>query len=288
MKTFLSIISVQTNSYSNEKLVIGLIAITQNKVFFAYEKAKLSLLKKITSQENIAQYVKNNLENVKNITDQLNVDFDNSKQVKTSSLLSKEYFSYVHNYNNGLIQYSDPVSLPIEFGNAEFESYYQKFVGTSNPTLSVKTVTSITKKLKALTHNNTELIKKADIDFVFDPQKFKGILAETKVPLITKNGDITILQSIDFTQHTATVLNNLYKTQIIYGSVHQFAIEKHSHLKKIKIAFDPPMPKSEQEKVLNLALEEYDEQFEFSEFPEAKAYIQSVEKSNNTPFSELI
>jgi hypothetical protein len=42
MKTFISILSAKTNSYSNEKVVIGLLAISAHKIYFKYADEKLN------------------------------------------------------------------------------------------------------------------------------------------------------------------------------------------------------------------------------------------------------
>jgi len=49
MSTFISIISIQTNSLTSDSLTVALLAVTGNKVIFQYYEDKISLAEKMAS-----------------------------------------------------------------------------------------------------------------------------------------------------------------------------------------------------------------------------------------------
>ena len=72
MKTFFSLISIQTNSFSLEKVVVGVLAITENKVYFEYSKTKLQLLDKLAPSHNgISQFANKALQQIKKANNNL-------------------------------------------------------------------------------------------------------------------------------------------------------------------------------------------------------------------------
>ena len=66
MKTFFSIISIQTNPISSEKVVMGVLAITENEIYFDYSISKLGLLDKLApTRIGIGSMAKNALQQIK-------------------------------------------------------------------------------------------------------------------------------------------------------------------------------------------------------------------------------
>lgn len=287
MKTFLSILSVKTNSYSNEKIVLGLIAVTANKVFYAYSKTKLALLNKFSQEEDIAFFLKSLLNQVQHTVDESNKTFtsNQSSLIYGVTVFSEDYFSYLHKYNNGIFQFSEPVIINANFTNNDFGNYYNKFVGESLITSTPKPKKTFYQKLKPLFENEI-LHQKADINFQFSPVTFKGILKETNIPLITKNGNISALQIIDFNAQPTTIANHFYETQIISNALNSFS--KKFKVDKIKIGFEEPVLKTEQHKLFDLAISEYKNVFEFLTIDKVEKYTDKIAESKNVKFSSLL
>ncbi|GHA80984.1 hypothetical protein [Pontibacter akesuensis] len=288
MKTFFSIISVQTNSFSNENIVVGIIAISSNKIHFAYSKNKLSLVDKLSSAK-IGSFAKSILNQIHNrvLDANLELSSNQSKLEFKNLVFSEEYFKYLNKYNNGVLAFSEPVQINLEFNSDYFSNYYKSFVGEDLAVETFETKKSFYKKLKPY-FEKENLKEKADIKFVFDPLCFKGILKETQIPLITKNGKISSLQTIDFDINTNTIANHIYETQIIYEALYDFSKKVNLKLDKIKIAYEEPELESEQHKLFDLAVKEYKDVFEFVTLDEVNVYTDKICNSKNTKFSELI
>jgi hypothetical protein len=289
MKTFFSILNIKTNSFSNEKIAIGLIAVTANQVYYAYSKNKLALLDKLSPSNKKASFVKSILKQYENTVDSSNESFlDSQKKLEHNiNVFSFEYFDYLNKYNNGLIQFTEPVVINKELSQSDFSSYYFKFIGENQEVNQPQETKSFYKKVKPLLHKqNIEL--KADINFTFNPVSFKGILKEVQLPLITKNGSISALQIVDFTHKPNTIANHFYETKIILNALHTFANDIKCDVDKIKIGFEEPKLNTEQHKMFDMAYNEYKDAFDFSTIDAVDAYTDQVASSNNITFSSLL
>lgn len=289
MKTFLSILSVKTNSYSNEKIVLGLIAVTANDVFYAYSKTKLALLNKFSKEENISFFLKSLLNQIQHTVNESNEKLysNQSSLIHGVTVFSEDYFSYLNKYNNGIFQFSEPVSINANFSAKDFANYYNKFVGEPLKTSNPKPKKTFYQKLKPLFEKDS-LKQKADINFQFNPVTFKGILKETTIPLITKNGNISALQTIDFALQIETIKNHFYETHVILNALNDFSKKIGCKVDKIKIGFEEPELKTEQHKLFEMAFSEYKEVFEFLTVDKVEKYTDKIAESENVKFSSLL
>lgn len=289
MKTFLSILSVKTNNFSNEKITIGLIAIANKNIQFSYSTNKLKLLNKLMNTNNSEVFVLNLLNQINNSVKSANKENANNQVAfdLNKSLFSEEYFKYLNTYSNGLIQFSEPVLIGYEFDKIVFASYYEKFVGEKLEAAKQKVIKSFSSKL--LPYFKKEGLKeKADLQYTLNPLKFKGILTSVQIPLITVNGSINVLQAIDFNLQPITIKNHLYETKVIYDALNIFSKNINNKIEKIKVAFEEPKLKSEQHQVFDLAFNEYKEYFKFITPDQVADFTEKVSHSNNTKFSVLV
>lgn len=283
MESFLSILSVQTNSYSNENVVVGLLAVSGNSLYFDFSKAKINLAQKISGSNQSGMLTQNLLKKIEN-----QVSKENNPQTKffSKSLFNASYFEYLNDYSGGALKFSEPVHINKVFDNESFASYYHKFVGeiTTKKTIA-KTFKSSVKKY----FEKEGLNEKADIAYKLNPEKFNGIYSETTVPLITKNGTVTAVQLIDFESSKDVCANNLYVAKSIYYGLSDFCAKKLSvGMNKMKIVCKEPDLTSESHKVFELANKESADIFDFIHPQELNAYTDQILNSNNVTFSSLV
>lgn len=289
MKTFLSILSIKTNNFSNEKITIGLMAIANKNVQFSYSINKVKLLNKLMNTTNSEVFVTNILHQINNTVKSANKENMNSQVCinLSKSLFSEEYFKYLNTYSNGLIQFSEPVQIGYEFSNENFASYYEKFVGEKLELTKHKMPKSFSSKLKPY-FKKEGLKEKADLKYTFNPKTFKGILKSVQIPLITVNGSINALQTIDFELQPNSITNHLYETKIIFDALYSFSKHTNNKLEKVKVAFEEPKLKTEQHQVFDLAFKEYKDYFNFITPDQVDQFTGKVAHSNNTKFSALV
>lgn len=289
MKTFLSILSVKTNSFSNEKIVIGLLAVSANQVHFGFSKSKVKLLNKFSTEEKITHFVESLLSQIKSTVTGTNEKLSKLQEslIGNKSIFSVEYFKYLNNYNNGVLNFSEPIDVNYDFSESDFSKYFKNFVGEAY--ISSKKTTSLTfhQKLKPFL-NKQGLSDKADLHYTFNPLNFKGILKDCSIPLITKNGAINSLQEIDFSNKPVTIANNLYETKIIFDALVGFSKKLHCDVAKIKVAFEEPKLDTAQHAMFDLAIKEYNNQFEFVTPDNVDSFTDKILDSDYTKFSSLI
>ncbi|MGO3262797.1 hypothetical protein [Mesonia sp.] len=289
MKTFLSILSIKTNNFSNEKIVVGLLAVSANQVFYAYSKDKLKVLNKISHQDNLSNFAESILNQIKKKIDKTNKEnfsFQESLSLK-KELFSEEYFNYLSNYNNGILNFSKPYEINYLFSTLDFEKYYKNFVGALVEPENKEIKLTLHKKIKPY-FDKKGLEEKADLNYTLHSANFKGVLQDCQIPLITKNGNINALQAIDFNMHPNTITHHLYETKIIFDALSNFAPKINSSVDKIKIAFEEPKLKSKQHILLDLALKEYKDIFKFISPDKVDSFTDKILNSKNSKFSSFI
>lgn len=284
MKPFFSIISIQTNSYSNETLAVGLIIVADKK-YFSYSSAKLQWLKKLTIGNDLFFLAETALKKIENLVKTEN----NTIQYKTmNQLFSLDYFTYLNQYSAGAITFSEPVLLDIKMNDTVFANYYEKIVG--EPLISEKKVIKSTfnKKINQL-FNSKEVEPFADINFQLDSNKFEGVLKDTKISLITKNGSISAIQTIDFSLTINSIVSHLYEAQIICGSLKKFGEINSKQVDKIKLAIEVPNDNTEQKELFDKVYTEKNNIFEFCEYNNVESFVEKVASSKKySKFSELL
>ena len=289
MKTFLSILSVKTNSFSNEKIVIGLLAVSANHVHFGYSTSKIKLLNKFSSEQDISSFVISLLNQIKLTVSGTNQELGKLQEslLGGKSNFSEDYFNYLNTYNNGLLNFSKPIDVNYDFTEKDFSKYYDNFIG--EPYISDKkgAVKSFHQKLKPF-FNKEGLEDKADLHYTFNPNTFKGILKDCSIPLITKNGAIKSLQEIDFSNQPGTIANNLYETKIIYDALLGFSKKLDCNVAKIKVAYEEPKIDTDQHKIFDLAIKEYTDQFEFVTPDGVDSFTDKILEDDYSKFSLLV
>jgi hypothetical protein len=290
MKTFFSIVSIQTNPISSEKVVMGVLAITENEIYFDYSKSKLALLDKLApTKVGIGIMAKNSLQQIKQKVDEANKTLIKGQQqlVFGKSIFSKDYISYLNKYNNGILHFSEPASLPFDFTTEKFAQYYYNFVGEIVAIETKKEIVTFAKKIKPA-FEKEGLDEKADLKFTFQPITFNGILKETHIPLITKNGAISAIQTVDFSLGEQTVVHHLYETLIIQQALNVFAQKANTTVKKIKIAFEEPILGTLQHDLFDLSIQNYKDDFDFITPDILEKETEVICNSNNIKFSDFL
>jgi hypothetical protein len=290
MKTFFSIVSIQTNPISSEKVIMGVLAIAENEIYFDYSKSKLGLLDKLAPTKiGIGIMAKNALQQIKQKVVEANkaIAIDQKQLVFEKSIFSKDYISYLNKYNNGILHFSEPAILPFDFTKEKFAQYYYNFVGELILIETKKGNITFAKKIKPA-FEKEGLEEKADLKFSFDPLCFQKILKDTPISLITKNGAISAIQAIDFKLGEQTVVNHLYETNIIQESLQLFSQKSDSKINKIKIVFEEPKINTPQHKLFDLSYQNYKDIFEFITPDILDKETEKICQSDNIKFSDYL
>ena len=288
MKTQYSIIYIKTNSLTAEKLAVGLIAFTKDKIWFDYEQSKIDFVEKLHLSLNVKIHLTNSFKGMKSYIQELNskdkVDSPGLFVHKTV-FLEDTYAAYLNKYSSGIIHFGEPLPIAASIDNKLFNSLLDKFIGKK----TVKEVKKNTfhqdfkKKLFA-----ADLKSKVDIDFKITPNKIEGIYSDTQVRMIGKNGLVTAIQDIDFTNSLETLGNQLNQWEVLTNALNKLSINKNwSNTGEYTIVFNKPEKKSTQEKLLN-KIQKQVKGFKLLEIGDVDAILEKIKKNDYKPLSTLI
>jgi hypothetical protein len=179
MKSFYSIIRFVNNPLSKENLAIGLIMISNNKVYYKFSHEKVQLVNKINplnfklleyTIDKISNFIKNEL------ASEISLFSDDNK-------VNFEYLKRLSVYNNGFLQFDNPSIINIDFDDVKFNDFFHKYIDlvikTAEKKIVDNTFSRIIKNvfqepLKDIININYK-VKKADIPNLFFDYNLDGI-----------------------------------------------------------------------------------------------------------------
>ena len=277
MKNFLSTIYIETNSATTEKISIGLIVVTEHKVFFKYSKNKLKIAEKLlgNSIENLVKFSLNAIKEKVTITN-AELAKQSQKLFSPVSFFTDEYIKYLNRYSQGLLQYDAPKPYVAEVNPSVFESLFATFISKEESSKDRNTFYhQIKNKIK-----KSAMMERVNLDYKLSPVKIPSLIAQENITIISKNGNILAGELIDFTANIEMVKQNIYEFEAIVKSLKIF---EKQHIINSKnntnyyALFNKPEPKSVQEKFLN-HLKSLD-QTDFINFQlEEASYIETLEQ----------
>lgn len=124
MKSFYSIIRLANNPLSKENLAIGLIMISNNKVYYKFSNPKIQLVEKISPLNfKLLEYTIDKINNFirKEIEQEVSLFSDDHK-------VNFEYLKRLSIYNNGFIQFDNPSVINIDFDEVKFNDFFHKYI----------------------------------------------------------------------------------------------------------------------------------------------------------------
>ena len=252
MKSFLSIVYLQTNTVSGEKIAVGLLVISQSEVFFTVSEHKLKLVSKLSNAD-VLKHAEISFALISNKVAETNKENKSHSLLKNDSLFTKEYISYLNKYSKGLIQFDMPKSYAGVIDKKIFKALFQQFVAVweEKPQTEKKQVQFTTAIKKQL--NKPVFKEKVDIDYTLNPAKIHGILQPQNITLISKNGNILAAQAIDFTNSEDVIAKHAYELEVIVNCLQKVGQQeiKKKHDGSYYLLFNKPPKSSPQEKLLN-------------------------------------
>lgn len=252
MKSLLSIIYLQTNTVSGEKIAVGLLAISENEVFFQVSDHKLKLVAKLSNAD-VLKHAEISFALINNKVVETNKENKSHSLIKNDSLFTKEYISYLNKYSKGLMQFDMPKLYAGIVDKKIFKTLFQQFIGEweEKPEAAKKIVQFHTVIKKQL--NKPVFKQKVDVDYTLNPQKIAGLLKPLDITLISKNGSILAAQAIDFSNSEDVITKHTYELQVIIDCLEKLGKQNinKKHHGSYYLLFNKPTKKSPQEKLLN-------------------------------------
>lgn len=280
MKNFTSELYLKTSNLTDEKVCIGLFAISEDSKHFAFSSRKLKLADKLLEQR-VFRSVSSNLKRLKREIDRLT---DNSVLPFESGKYNSASFEYLSRYSNGLLFFTEPRPIALELTDETFEKLFVKLVGEAE----VKSDKRTDFKEKA-----SKILKRKEFDAVdrnykVTPELIRNMYAAHTIDFIGKNGVVLAGNTIDFNAMPATIDKGLFEFSRISKGLARLSEE---------FGFDGPgeytayfeFPEdADSRKVLDLAIKDESKGFELKELDTLELTAKRISRGNYVKFSSAV
>ena len=124
MNTFYSILKIAPNPSSGDSLSIGLLVRDKEKFWLRFSDKKKKIAKTLLNEnaEIVDFIIKQINQKITAVNKELNKSPDSLFGI--SDLLNLEYFNYLGNYSNGLLQFNPPINIDDEINTATFSKLF--------------------------------------------------------------------------------------------------------------------------------------------------------------------
>lgn len=288
MNQHISIIYFQSNSFSEEKVAIGLVGVTDKNVFFHYSPGKLKLAGKLYNPD-WAQQAETSLEFINNAINIEKKEFKKTDLYK-ELVFNKDYFSYLKKYSKGLIQFDELKPIDANLNDQLFKVLFDQMIGNWDMEQKVvKAKTTFNHKVKECLRKDV-FETKADINYSLKPEQVPNVLMlkELDITLISKNGTFLATQAIDFNNAKDTIVKHVYEFEIAAAGLESLGREKVTNYKKGKYTIVAEYPKDKEAKNVWDKIRATKNNVDIQELDYLDKLEKKFQRDEYRPFSEFI
>jgi hypothetical protein len=203
MENFLSAVYIKTNNISDEKLCVGLLLVSNDKVHFRFSEDKIKVLSNLTSKE-IAKSIDEDLKRIELDTKNIKPSIFPSHK----NYYNSEYFNYLSQYSSGLLIFTAPEPLAAEFSPDLYNNLFNKFVGEPTVKHAKNKPSNFKRQIQKILSREI-FLSNTDTNFELTPELVPNLLMPTKVDFIACNGSILAGKSIDFNAELPTIQTHI-------------------------------------------------------------------------------
>jgi len=280
MRSFTSELYIRTSALTDEKICIGLFAISDHAKFFAYSERKLRVADKLLDAD-----VYRNIEaNLKNIGREIKRLSDSSVLRLESGKYGTASFEYLSRYANGLLHFTAPKPLGLEVTESNFSRLYAKFV--EDPETKGRKKGDF--RLRVSTVLKRGAFDKVDRHFKVTPDLVAHMYATHTIDFIGKNGALLAGNTIDFNAMPATIDKGLFEFSRISKGLAELSFKKGLLKAGEYVAYFETPEDMDSKRVLDLARKDKDKGFILKEFDALEKVADRIEGGHYGKFSEFL
>ncbi|SFE97266.1 hypothetical protein SAMN04488541_101185 [Thermoflexibacter ruber] len=212
----------QTNSYSAEKLVGGILFFSSEQIFLRIAESKIKATAQIGNASSvlvIRQTVRMLLEKIES----------------QKHLFTHQYLEYLHNYSNGVVQFGE--AKPLHLSSQKFSDFAFKFLGER---------INFHKVVNQKINNIKKFSEKIVSPYIFQVPSLKKLYKVTLKILVNKEESF-IMQSIDFQNSMRTIKEALN----LYGKIIKELESQANEKNKFALVVEKPTEDQQKEMLLN-------------------------------------
>ncbi|MBN8670439.1 MAG: hypothetical protein J0L80_07115 [Chitinophagales bacterium] len=199
MSSYYSILKYVNNSLSDENIAIGLVAISNGKVFFQLSERKIGICKKLNPKANrLVDF------SLKQFSNYLEIDrCSDDRLFSFSKSVDIQFLERLHAYNNGILQFSKPSFIKVVFDDNIFESYFERLISSKVEIDNKdKKINTLRKQIELKICQ--PLRDKIDIDYTIKKNILPSLFFNFTFDAIGANGSIYAARAVDFNKYSTT------------------------------------------------------------------------------------
>jgi hypothetical protein len=225
MNSFYNIIKISPNPGSGDTITLGLLVYSNNQYKVRFSKVKEKVIRSLIGKDNsIIKYI---IKQIEMKIEELNKRIkENDNNLFDVPILSSNYFNYLSNYSNNILQFSKAHLIDDKITEEKFLKLFKILISPETETIPIKSEvnndfknriqTKLISKVEGKVHTNIKLTEKSIPSLYFNFQ----------LDCVGKNGVITSAKSIDFNlgDKTLDILISHY-FQIMVLLTHKYNVQ---------------------------------------------------------------
>lgn len=283
MKSFYSILYIEPEPISEEKISVGLFLNSDKKPMFDYSEDKLKIASNIVGSET-TDSLERLLRNIKKKTESVSEDEKQGEAFEVKPF-SESYFKYLNNYSNNLITYSDPSKNHGNFTLSDYKELFRLLVDKKyeieiDEEESFKT--SVKKKIKSSVVN-----EKMDVFYKVPKESVETIYRDHIVDYIGVNGSIISGNSVDMKGNPYNLENKFYLLKFLANGLLKLSdkLELEGSGKHVVFYNEPEGDKNKD--LLHRALKDSSSPLTLKHWDYFEEEEEEIANTSMTKFSEL-
>lgn len=205
MKATYSIISFVNNPVSQEKIAVGLIVFHDSDVYLKFSNKKIGFAKKLNAKA---------FHLLSTTVKKLESSITNTSYEKLQRKgINQEFLFYLKNYEQGILQFSEPKLIETENAN-HWDEFFIEWIDKSYSDLPAVASVSPQQENKALFKAKLErsvlepLKGRININYRIKKREVPALIFDYDLDAIGANGSLVIAKSIDFKNDSTSKLES--------------------------------------------------------------------------------
>ena len=227
MKSCYSVLNFVNNPLSNESIALGIVVVTEQDVYFRVSEAKVDFAKKLNPK--CAKLLDFSLRQFRDFVFVDSCDHSD-KIIRFEKKVKYDLLQRLSNYNNGILQFSKPLSVNKEsFGYEAFDTYFKKFIYEEIESVEIPKSHYISQQKQNVKERLYAPLKdKIDVDFTLKKDKLPTLYFDFHFDSIGVNGAMYAAKSVDLnaSKKIADIKSVISEYESVIERLNKFAKRK--------------------------------------------------------------
>lgn len=264
MKSYYSIVRFVNNPLSKENLAIGMIVISEGKVFYKFSKDKINLVNKInSSSSSLLEYT------IDKVSSFIDIQLKEELSLFSREIsVNLEYLNRLSIYNNGFLQFDKPSVINMAFDTSKFHNFFGKYIELN---LREPKKAIINRTFKRTIENvfRKPLLNVVDINYKVKKEQIPGLFFDYTLDGIGVSGSVYTVKSIDLNSEKPidNFRRDISELESLNFRIDLFSKENHLNSNKNNhyLVIDPYTgSKSSYQQLYDILMQQNDEDYPYS------------------------